>query len=361
MKRRTRYGSCLGSLLVATFATCGVQAKEELGIDRSGLSGQSAAEQQKALQDIHNLKATWFRDGPSSDTPQGLARFVEEVRIAKQQGLKVLDPVGASWIDLDGQKNENAGEDFHKRCGWPQGSVKVGAVNLKKFQDRFSKELSAVKVANLAIDAFEIGNELDSYCFNGDIPNGHAAADAELKQIARAYGEFLKTAALVIRADFPQAKIITFGIAHASDQWDNPPHHISHPARMIAMLRNIDGFDYLDNAQYHVDGYGTHIYPWAGEIAGSVRNTLKEDSSLLGKDKPIWITEWGFLTHNDFPNRKGQSLTDGIKEMLATFDSISRDIPLGPVMYYAYNGWLVDGTGKLQPAADVLSAYASGQ
>jgi hypothetical protein len=81
----------------------------------------------------------------------------------------------------------------------------------------------------------------------------------------RAYGEFLKASALIIRDPhyFPQAKIITFGIAHGSDQWDKPPHHISNPARMITMLRNIDGFNYLDNAQYHVDGYGTHIYPWA--------------------------------------------------------------------------------------------------
>jgi hypothetical protein len=350
-----------GCLLVALFVAGLAQAKQELGIDRSGLSSQSEGERQKTLQDIHSLKATWFRDGPNSSSPQGIASFVDEVRLAKQLGLKVLDIVLPQFTDYDGGPNENAGEDFRKRCGWPQGSAKLSEINLQKFQDRLRADLSALKAANLMIDAFEIGNELDGYCFNGDVPNGHAASDAELKRIVRAYGEFLKSAALVIRDPhyFQQAKIITFGIAHGSDQWDKPPHHISNPAHMIAMLRNIDGFNYLDNAQYHVDGYGTHIYPWAGEVAGSVRNTLKQDSDSLGKDKPLWVTEWGFLQHSDFPNRKGQTLTDGMKEILTTFDSMAREIPLGPVMFYTYNGWLSDGAGHLLPTANVLSAYAS--
>jgi hypothetical protein len=88
-------------------------------------------------------------------------------------------------------------------------------------------------------------------------------------------------------------------------------------------------------------------------------NFATEPSDALGKDKPLWVTEWGFLTHNDFPNRKGQTLTDGMKEILATFDSLAGEIPLGPVMYYAYNGWLVDGMGQLLPTANVLSAYVA--
>lgn len=361
MKRRACYGSFLGCLLVAALAGGPARAAQELGIDRSGLSSRSEAERHKTLTDIRSLKATWFRDGPNSATAQGIASFVDEVRLAKQQGLKVLDIVLPQFTDYDSAKNDNAGEDFRKHCGWPQGSAKLSQINLQKFQDRLRAELNALKAANLTIDAFEIGNELDGYCFNGDVPNGHAAAAAELKAVVRGYGEFLKASALLIRDPkyFPQAKIITFGIAHGSDQWDKPPHHISNPARMIAMLRNIDGFNYLDNAQYHVDGYGTHIYPWAGEVAGSVRNTLKEDSAALGKDKPLWVTEWGFLQHSDFPNRKGQTLPDGMHEILTTFDSMAHEVNLGPVMFYAYNGWLVDEAGHLLPTANVLSTYAS--
>jgi hypothetical protein len=116
-------------------------------------------------------------------------------------------------------------------------------------------------------------------CFNGDVPNGHTASPQELKVILHGYGEILKTAALVIRD--PQyllkAKIVTFGIAHSDDRYDKPAHHISHPAAtFVAGLRNVDGFNYLDNSLYHVDGYGTHVYRWEGNVAGSVRNTLHE-------------------------------------------------------------------------------------
>jgi hypothetical protein len=177
----------------------------------------------------------------------------------------------------------------------------------------------------------------------------------------RGYGEFLKAGALVIHDPryFPQAKIITFGIAHADDRYDRPWHHISHPATVVARLRNVNGFNYLDNSSYQVDGYGTHIYPWPGDIAGSVKNTLREDAAAL-TDKPLWVTEFGFLNHSQFPNTKGQTLNQGIEEILATFNSLAQGISLGPLMFYSYHGWVANPfTQQLLPPADVLSGYPS--
>jgi hypothetical protein len=76
----------------------------------------------------------------------------------------------------------------------------------------------------------------------------------------RGNGNFLKAAALVIRdpAYVPNAKIITFGIAHGSDKLDKPWRHLSHPASAVARLRNVNGFNYLGNDSYHVD-YGAHV------------------------------------------------------------------------------------------------------
>jgi hypothetical protein len=92
--------------------------------------------------------------------------------------------------------------------------------------------LDAVKTANLTIDAFEIGNEFDTTCYDADVPVGHPASEKEIATWLRGYGEFLKAAALVIRDPnyFPHAKIITFGIAHGSDKWDKPWRHIAQPA-----------------------------------------------------------------------------------------------------------------------------------
>jgi hypothetical protein len=68
-----------------------VQATKEFGIDRSNLTRESEAVQEKTLQGIHALHATWFRDVLSAAAkPEIHAKFVNEVRLAKQDNLKIL-------------------------------------------------------------------------------------------------------------------------------------------------------------------------------------------------------------------------------------------------------------------------------
>ena len=363
MKTRRHLKVRFACVLVAAIAPVLALAGPELGIDRSGLGNLSTAYQTKALEQIHALHATWFRDGLGGSTPEEITKSVNELKLVTQNGLKMLAIIGPTYKDFDaGYKIPNAGEEFQKRCGWPQGSGQLSKVNLNTFAQHLRAVLTAVKAANLNIDAFEIGNEYDWICFNGDVPNGHTASPQELKVILHGYGEILKTAALVIRDPqyFPKAKIVTFGIAHSDDRYDKPAHHISHPAAtFVAGLRNVDGFNYLDNSLYHVDGYGTHVYPWEGNVAGSVRNTLHEDAAALS-DKPLWVTEWGFQAHSQFPNGKGQTLNQGVEEMLTTFESLAPSIHLGPLMFYSYHGWVADPTTQqILPLADSLSAYGA--
>jgi hypothetical protein len=344
--------------LLASLAPCFAQAAQELGIDRSNLTTQSEAAQEKTLSDIRNLHATWFRDALNRTTPQAIASTVNEVKLVKQHGLKMIAIIMPSDVDFDHPYASSSAE-MNKSCGWaPVG--KLSEINLSKFSRNIGAMLDALKAARLTIETFEIGSELDTMCYDPDVPIGHFATESEIATWVRGYGEFLKAAALVIRdpRHYPQAKIITFGMAHGSDQWDKPTRHFSNPASVLARLRNVNGFNYFDNAQYHIDGYGTHVYPWAGNIAGSVRNTMRQDAASLS-DKPIWVTEFGFLSHASFPTPKGQSLEQGLQEMLDTFDSLASHTSFGPLMFYAYNGWLlIDNSGRLQPEADVLSGYA---
>jgi hypothetical protein len=328
----------------------------EIGIDRSKLSMQPEAVREKTLEDIHAFGATWFRDGLSSGSAQGVANFVDEVRRAKQQKLNVLVNIVQMDTDYD---NPEALPNWRigNRTGWKE--KKLSQINLDKYAHRLRTLFDALKAANLTIDAVEFGNEDDTYAYDADVPNGHEATPEELKTWLRGYGQFLKVGAEILHDPhyFPQAKIITFGMAHSRNIWDNPPHHFEIPANVVAKLRDVDGYNYLDNSSYHVDGLGTHIYAARDDVSGWVKQQLQEDIKALGLNKPFWVTEWGFGSSNGFPNKKGQTLNQAIEEFLNTFNSLHQEIPMGPVLFYSYDGWLADKDGNLLPLAKVFSNY----
>lgn len=344
--------ACIVALTMTMWAAP-AQASE-LGIDRSALSSQSAAVQQKTLGDIQSLGAIWFRDGPTSGSAQGVANFVNEVRLAKQRHLKFL----VNIVQMDEDYDVPLQTHDH---GWK--AKKLSQIDLAKFTQRVQTLLGALKTDGLTIDAVEFGNEDDSYYYDADVPYDHPATAVELHTWLRGYGEFLKAGATILHEPryYPDAKVITFGIAHGCDQCAGPPKHLSNPARVVAMLKNVDGFNYLSNSSYRVDGYGTHIYASPNDIAGSVTRTLRGDAAALGPDKPLWLTEWGFLDLKAFPNKKSETLSQCLQAFLDTLDGLRARIPIGPMMFYRYDSWLSDASGKLLPQAKVLAAYAAKQ
>jgi hypothetical protein len=306
---------------------------------------------------MHNLGADWFRDGPTSGSAQGVANFVNLVRQAQQQHLHVLVNIVQMDSDYD-HPDALPNWQIGNRVGWKE--KKLSGINLDKFSQRLRALFDALKAANLSIDAVEFGNEDDTYAYDADVPNGHAATPEELEIWLRGYGQFLKTGADVLHDPhyFPEAKIITFGMAHDIMAWDNPPHHLERPASVVARLSNVDGFNYLDNSSYHVDGFGTHLYA-KNDIGTWVTHLLEEDAAALGQSKPIWITEWGFGNLSAFPNKKGQTISQAMEEFMSTLEILQRKIPLGPVFFYSYDGWLADSQNNLLPPTAVFSAHAA--
>lgn len=305
---------------------------------------------EKLVKHIQDLGLVWLRDGPTSGSQRAVANFVEEVAIARQHQLKVLAIIMPMDEDYDGALPTN-------RCGWKE--KRLSRINLTKYSQRLQTVLGAVRAAGLTIDAFEFGSELDQYCYDADVPHGHAgtATSAEIKTWLKGYGEFLRTGAAIVRdpKNFPKAKIITFGMAHSGDS--RADDAFPNPARYVAMLKNVDGVNYLKD----VDGYGTHLYPSPNDISHALHQLLGEDVAALGRDKPIWLTEWGFLEIHAFPNRSGQSLSQCLQTFLSVLDDMHRDIPIGPATYFRYDLWLSDAAGNPLPQAGVLAAYMSGK
>ena len=360
-----RLGICLGfaGVLIAMQMTlepmlAAARRQFDVGIARSNMIWKTKQEQASIFAGIRTTRVRWFRDAfayPLNRT----ADFVEVVRQAKQAGLQMLVVVMQSPADYDSAAaaTGNAGPAFQKLCGWPGGSLKLSQMNISKFKDRLRGLLESLKAEGLEVDAFEIGNEVDWVCFNGDVPFGRDAGPDDVLIAARGYARFLQAAAEVISDQryFPHAKLITFGIAH-SDAWEKPPrHHLPKPAAFVASLRNLDGMNYLSNERYRVDGYGSHIYPKPDDIRRSVAAMLATDTDALGTDLPIWITEFGFRA-NHFPNRAGESRARAIEVFFKALADDARS-SFGPVFYYSYDDAaysLVDARGGLLPEAFVL-------
>lgn len=326
------------------------------GIARSNLVWASPADREAVVSGIATLGASWFRDG-FFEPINGVSDFVDLVSRVKGHGLKMLAIVTQSPEDYDTGENAyiNGGSSFQKLCGWSTGALPLSTINLTKFSRRLSSQFAALRAAGLTVEAFEIGNEFDWSCFNGDVPYGHDASAGELNTVAQAYAAFLRTAINVIHEPqyFPNAKILTFGLANQPATL-NRGFHLKNPAAMIAMLRNLNGKNYLQN----VDAYGAHIYPDANDAVNSGRAMLQSDVDALGTDRPFWVTEWGFGT-TAFPNQAGKTRSQVIEDFLGMLNS-QYSTPIGPEFFYAYsspgeNYGLLDQQGNLLPEASVFA------
>ncbi|MBX2993383.1 MAG: hypothetical protein KF681_01120 [Bdellovibrionaceae bacterium] len=314
--------------------------RPELGMIRSGLVWASQQDRIRQILGAAQTGAKWFRDG--FDRPlNGVSDFVEIVRLANANGMKMLALVTPTIHDFDSgyvaAYHDSA--DFQSLCGWMGGIPKYSEINYSKFRARLQGQIAAVKAAGLEIEAFEIGNEVDWVCFNGDLPLDRMPSELELQAAAKAYAFFLLNAATVIHspANFPTAKIVTFGMAnivHVSRA------HIPDPGAFLRRLENIEGFDFLMLA----DGLGTHVYTDAYDLSGG-RSVLEKNASDFGLPaKSWWVTEWGYdttryKTSNNLQLLPDDELAQKRAESFLSFLHMANSQPvekLGPIFLYAY-------------------------
>jgi len=304
-----------GAQTLAAINLPGSVPKLEIGIDRSNMStewtlsppaepniypfngsyngtGVFEARRVAVFDGVAKFDPQWFRDGFGPDSPQGAQLFVDMVRQVHSRSMKLLAVVGHSASDFDPKDYIDP-----KTSGCQWGTYPLSKINLSKLEQRVRVYFDAVKNAGLTVDAFEIGNELDLYCNDADMPKISEFAahgwkwfltPAQVHAFAAGYAPFLKTYAQLIREYFPSAKIITCGMS-------NPTGNSAALIRALATFTDSSGqtFDYTSL----VDGYGTHTYPPSDTTQHMVQNAasdLAAQGALLphNRQKPIWITEW---------------------------------------------------------------------
>ncbi len=255
-------------------------------------SGVFEARRVAVFDGIARLHPQWFRDGFSKDSPQDEQLFVDTVTQIHARGMKILATIGPTGSDFAAKDYINPATSG---CQW--GTHPLSAINLTLYRKRLTDHFEVLKQAGLSVDAFEIGNELDLYCNDADMPKTSDFASHhwkwfltsdQVQAFVRGYAPFLKASVELIRAYFPNAKIITFGMG-------NPT---GNSAPLIAALANYTDpsgqtFDYTSL----VDGYGSHIYTPATTTLAMITGATAEltgQAALLPhvQEKPIWITEW---------------------------------------------------------------------
>lgn len=367
--------------------------KMETGIDRSNMStewtlsppaepnaypfnapynGQGVFEARRVavFDGIARLHPQWFRDGLGAGTPQDVQLFVDTVRQMHARGIKVLAVVGASASDFDPKDHISPAASG---CQW--GVFPLSKIDLSKFEQRLRANLEVVKKAGESIDAFEIGNELDLYCNDADMPKTSEFAAHQWKWFLTpeqvhafdaGYAPFLATFTKVAREYFPHSKLITFGMS-------NPTGNSAPLIAALADFKDKTGkpFDYTSL----VDGYGTHIYPSSDTTLGLITQATAQLTSQAatfphGRQKAIWITEWSeaasafWSSHRWYfqPTRRGNAMLDLNEEdtehrfspmtraevieafqnqVIGHLRSMPNPINIGYLFYYSY-----DSAGK---------------
>ena len=256
------------------FATPTLASSLRLGIVRSNLVWLDATDWESRLELMRDLGIKRFRtDLRDAGTTE---HFLDISRSARDKGLQQVVLIMMS--DDESQRVHDT-EEFRSLCGWSGGIAAVSTIDLQKWRQRLTSQLQQLKDVRSDILAFEIFNEIDWRCFNGDIPLHGLATDQVYEASARRYREVLQIAKEVINSFFPEAKILSAGMANIGLQ-GNVPDGAFDPGRFLALA----GIGDL------VTGIAEHFYPSGDD---STVYLTKIMTSVASFNKPIWITEFG--------------------------------------------------------------------
>ncbi|EMO8812678.1 hypothetical protein [Klebsiella michiganensis] len=314
-KRRIiiKIASLLCLLIYSNLSYCIEIKKVDIGIDRSNINSQSWAMVPPSLPDaypfsakysgsahvlkerrdnmISNLNKTgikWFRDNLNGD-PDIL---YENIRMINSYGIKFLAVINPS-------KSDFSPSDYipPKKSNCEYGTYPLSKIKLDMFEKKLTKYLELLSKRGVSIDAFEVGNELDLYCNNADMPDKNDfiynkwkwfLSTTQIEKFTAGYAPFLKSSVSLIRKYYPNSKIITFGMS-------NPTGNSASLIKALSQYK--DGKGQVTDLTLLVDGYGTHIYPKGKTTNAMVNDSISQLSSQAAllphlSEKGIWITEW---------------------------------------------------------------------
>jgi len=331
------------SLLFGSSSVHAVQDKVIVGVNIRGYGGMNAPQQDAKIAQLQGYGVTTIREGFPSALDERFNRFIVS---AYRHGIGT---VAIIYPTLGGTQKHTSGIDVAVGRRWRTPALVDADPN--GFKTAFSAQLTALEDAGVRLTAFEIGNEFNTVGYNADFPAQNSGRvlglkdlndlnDAEARQIAAGYLQYIKTVAVVkdIRDHSKFNKvtpIITGGLANVGlpgpKSFDNQLATSVADTIMFLRQHGIDQF---------VDGYGVHAY-----TSGDPRQTIAQRITTLESifhactsAKPCWLTEWAF-------NNRDQScpIHDDLRLQLvqaerATLEHFVAQGRLAASLYYSWDG-----------------------
>jgi hypothetical protein len=256
-------------------------------------------------------------------------------------------------ISTDAIVYPHIGTSAKSRGGWAQ--FRLTEVTPQEFTEGFKPILDKLEAAGVLLTAIELGNEINTAGYNGDIPepgSGRVLGLADLNNpndpegpaIANGFRNYLRIMeALKNMRDHSKVNRTTPILSGASGDWGLPSAKsrskqlgVSVPDAIEFLQEN--GMDKL------VDGYAVHVYP-SGDPHRTVAMRIEslEKYGILSEcksgGKPCWLTEWGFPNPSRACPIEGEAQrTQVIQAQRDAFRHFVEQGRLAAIIYYTWTG-----------------------
>jgi hypothetical protein len=248
----------------------------------------------------------------------------------------------------------HTGSKAKPRRSW--ADVPLSELNPEEFIAGVKPMLDQLEAAGVRLTGMELGNEINTSLYNGDLPGPgsgrmlglaelNKSNDAEASVVAAGYRNYIKiAAALKDLRDHSKLNqhtpIIAAGMANLAKQGSK-----SADGKLEVSLPDAIRFLHENGLDKYVDGYAVHLYPGLDPT-----RTTEVRIASLGQDvfaecrseKPCWLTEWGIPNANQRgePDRCPIDETKRlqvIKELRGAFQHFVNQGRLAGIIYYDWS------------------------
>ena len=255
----------------------------------------------------------------------------------------ILDPTKGSSAKL---------RDADPGVGLTWGQRALSEADPSGFVKWLEPMFSSLEAANVRLTALELGNEVNTAGYNGDIESKGSgrvlsaadlstAADPQSRALAdsfRAYLKVLRELKQVRDASKAnrQTPIVTAGLVSLG-----APRSKSGLKQDAVSLPDTIKFLRQNGADNLVDGYGIHSYPAAdpNRSVSALFDALNKDAfAMCTSAKPCWLTEWGFDNRDKSCPADEVTRSKVVETMRGALKQFASQKRLSAALYYSWSG-----------------------